>query len=234
MKILVIGFPRSGTSLTHRIFKNHKDVTYMYFETLLLWKHRNKKIENLFKGFKKNENGGEKIIYERTHIWKKREYKYLEYCDWWNEQFKEQAKIVQIIRHPYDSWNSVIKNKYIPRRRQHVIVKMLNKYFQCVSENIRKIDSYPNTFTFKFEHLITEPELILDKLYTHAGLDPTRTGFNERFRGGKTFLYKKNGFVIDKDQRVKNQRDEYWKTMNKNLPELIKLMNEFDGPEYEV
>ena len=33
MKILIISFPRSGTTLTQRIIKSHPDVQNMFFET---------------------------------------------------------------------------------------------------------------------------------------------------------------------------------------------------------
>ena len=36
MKILIIGFPRSGTSLMHRIIKSHPEVKKMFFETNML------------------------------------------------------------------------------------------------------------------------------------------------------------------------------------------------------
>ena len=234
MKILVIGFPRSGTSLTYRIFRRHEDVVRMYYESLLLWRHRNKNINNLFKEFKSKQSCGEKIIYEKPFVGKKKDYTFIDYCNDWNDLYGDDARIIQVVRHPYDSWNSIIQKKYVARRIPQYVCSNLRKYFKCVPQYTQEIMNFPNSFTFKMEHLIESPDEILNKLYTHCDLNPKRSKFNEPIKNGKAFNYKRKGFFIDNDSRVQHQREEFWKIMNKNLPGLLKVMNKIDGPEYEV
>jgi hypothetical protein len=93
---------------------------------------------------------------------------------------------------------------------------------------------YENSFTFKLEHLIADPKIVLENLYTHCGLDPARTKFNEHLKPNKFFNYKKKGFCIDENPKVKNMKDEYWKIMNDKLPNLLEIMNQVDGPSYEL
>ena len=107
MKILVVGFPRSGTTLTYRIFKTHPQVEKMVFEKrLLLNRH-------LMKSFTPGKNCGEKVIYEKRVIGKIgiSTYNIVDYCKDWNKLFKDEARIVQIIRHPLHSLNSLAISK---------------------------------------------------------------------------------------------------------------------------
>lgn len=52
MKILVVGFPRSGTTLTYRIFKTHPQVEEMNFEKYVLLNKSLIKSFNLIEGIK--------------------------------------------------------------------------------------------------------------------------------------------------------------------------------------
>ena len=230
MKILIIGFPRSGTSLTYRIFKDHRDVGKAHFESLLAWKHRDKQLDKL--QFFGEKNVCEKIIYERKYISAKENFTYLDYCNLWNKTFKNQSKIIQILRHPYDSWNSIIIEKYMKRKIEKSICRMLKNYFNSIPTNIEKIDSYPNSLTFKFEHLVEDPEYVLNKIYTHCELDPKRSLFNETIRSKKSFLYKTKDFSIENKLLIP-YRAEFWDIMNRNIDGLLQVMNQFEGPIYE-
>lgn len=233
MKVLIIGFPRSGTSLTYRIFKRHKDIQKMYYESLILWRHWDKNIYNLFPGFGKGQNGGEKIIHEKRFIGKTKDTKFYEYCDLWNKLFKDEAKIIQIVRHPYDQWNSIVKKKYKARRLIDKIPRQLKIYFNYLPETVEKIISQPNSLSIKYEDLTLEPKLTIKKMYEHCGLDPTRTAFQENIRKGKTFWYKSHGHNIDNDNAYKSVRNEYWDLMNRNVHKIISIYNKIEGVEYK-
>ena len=235
MKVLIIAFPRSGTSLTYRIFKRHMDIKNMFYESLILWRHKGKNIKHLFKkGLGDGVNGGEKIIYEKPFIGKTEETRYIDYCDMWNDMFGDEARIIQIVRHPYDQWNSVIRKKYIARRITHTIPNNLRKYFNSVPEYTQRTMEYPNSISIKYEDLTGSPKNCMTRLYKFCGLDPKRTNFNENIKTGKTFWYKDHGHIIDTDKRVIKVRDEYWKIMNKNIHKVLDVYNQIPGPKYEV
>lgn len=234
MKVLIMSFPRSGTSLLHRILKRHHDMTSMYYESLLLWRHRDKNVKTLFPGFADGDNSGEKIIYEHKYIGHKKEYTYLDYCDMWFDKFGDEAKIIQIVRHPYDQWNSVVRRKYIARKTVHTIPTSLNRYFTCVPQFTEQIMKYPNSLSIKYEDLTRNPKDCMTRLYKHCGLDPDRSRFKETITDRKSFFYKTYGHVIDKDKRVRSVRKEYWEKMKENLKGVIKVYNKIPGPKYEV
>ena len=135
MKVLIIAWPRSGTSLTLRIFNKHPDIERGYFETKLLRKFPVKKrLANLYKPFGRGRNCAEKIIYEGPTFGDCTEDTPQMYCERWNQFFGNEAKIIQIIRHPKDVWNSLLLKLYIKKHWEHLIIKRLNQYFDSFGE----------------------------------------------------------------------------------------------------
>ena len=110
MKILVIGFPRSGTTMMQRIIRQHPDVKKVFFETNLMKLIGTEKENLLNKKFPQGKNIGEKVIYEKEVMGKATNDAPtpVDYCKMWNKGFKNEARIIQIIRHPYDVWNSLL------------------------------------------------------------------------------------------------------------------------------
>lgn len=249
MKILIIGFPRSGTSLTFRIFLQHLDIHKHYFETLLLYRHSKEALETEF-GMTKQNNCVSKIIYQKPFIGPgiTQDFSYINYCDLWNERYGEQSKIIQIVRHPYDQWNSIIGYRYQKEnvnykqplyqggkvRDTHKLIINLNRYFSCVPDYTEKIMSYPNSMSFKYEDLVVRPDEMIKMLYEFCKLDPSRTKFKEKVKTEKRFYYKKNGHRIDNEPSLKQYSKDYWKVMNANIHKVLDIYNKIEGPKYEV
>lgn len=243
MKILIMSFPRSGTSLTYRFFIQHKDIKKAFFEPL---RYPEKFLE-VYLDLKKGVNCVEKNIYEKPYIDETKKISYIDYCNLWNERFGNEAKIIQIVRHPYDQWNSLIHYKYQKenmnykqplykgsKREDHKIVENLRRYFSCVSDYTKKIMSYPNSLSIKYEELIDNPEMTIEKLYKFCELDPERVKSRETIMIRERFLYKENGHRIDNEPSLKKYSKEYWEVMNVNIQSVLDVFNLIDGPIYEV
>ena len=157
MKILVVGFPRSGTSLTYRIVKANPDVKDMIFEKWLLRQAKTKK-ELLEKHSFLNFTGGEKVINAKRVIGKigKSNFTIVDYCLQWNDWFGKEAKIVQLVRHPCDSLNSlVLSKKRFPRGP--AFKRVYYEYLHYIPGFANAIFKIPNCLTVKYENLLSNP-----------------------------------------------------------------------------
>jgi len=234
MKILIIGFPRSGTTLIHRIIGSHSEVRKMYFERNMMKRIGTQNERSLNQIFPEGKNLGEKVIYEREIIGKTNSESPtpIKYCKLWNNRFKNEARIIQIIRHPYDVWNSILIKKYIRRDKINAILKMQRKYFEFIPNYFDRISKFKNCFTVKYENLVLEPNIIIPKIYEHCGLNGRYTPI-ERMRAGRVFAYKIKGFRIY-DKRLKKQKNEFMGIMDEKMEECLKVLNQFPGVEYEI
>ena len=233
MKILVIGFPRSGTTLMYRTIGNHPDVDRMYFETNMMKRIGTQKENTLNRVFPKGKNVGEKVIYERDIMGKLNSGAPtpVDYCKMWNKRFKGEARIVQIIRHPYDVWNSLLIKKYIRRNLKHAIIKMQKRYFDYVPGYFDRISKFKNCFTVKYEDLVTNSEVVIPQIYEHFGLD-TKHSRSEHMRSGRVFAYKTKGLRIH-EFRLHKQKNGFMKVVEDNIEDCLEVLNKFPGPEYE-
>lgn len=213
MKILVVGFPRSGTSLTHRIFKNHPEVRRMFFEKFMIRNRSKKELIKLYKEFSPGINCGEKIIYTRRRVKKDGTLTVIEYCQRWNDFFGEEARIIQPIRHPFDSWASMKKNG-VHRKKPEIMERLYNLYFEIVPNYTEIISSFPNCFTFKYENLVMNKDNVVKDLYSFCNLSDFN--FDEKMRERRVFANKELPFY-----------------RHEKLSEALLVFNKFDGPKYE-
>jgi len=218
MNILIIGFPRSGTTLTHRIISKHPQVGVMWFEKWIL-KQANTK-EELFKKYPQFKNiFGEKIIWEKRVTGKigKTKENIIDYALKWNRWFGKEARIIQIVRHPYDSLNSlVISKKRFPRGPNFPLV--YQEYLGNASRFFEGLFSIPNCLTVKYENLIENPEQTIKKYYSHCNIDVNHR-HPEKMKQGRVFNYKEKDFLFEYDKR---------------LHDIIKTLNKFPGVKYEL
>ena len=212
MKILVVGFPRSGTTLTYRIFKTHPQVTNMVFEKrLLLNKH-------LMKSFTPGRICGEKVIYAKRVMGKigKSKYNIVDYCNDWNKTFKKKARIIQIIRYPLDSLNSlVISKKRHPRGPS--APKVYKEYLKYIPQYTLEIAALDNCLTIKYEDLVNNPDEIISKLYKHCNLKVVK--FKEKMKTKRVFNHKDKKFLLNWDDRLRN---------------VVNVFNTLPGIRYEI
>jgi hypothetical protein len=214
MKILVVGFPRSGTSLTYRIFDKHPEIKRMFFETFIIRNRKKKNLINLYKQFAPGVGCGEKIIYTKPVIGKEGSLSAIEYCERWNNYFKSEARIIQPVRHPIDSWNSMLKNS-VHRKKKDFMERLYHLYFKTIPKYTEIINSFPNCFTFKYENLVMNRDDVVRQLYLFCNLSPFK--FNERMKKGRVFSSQKLPFKdIEKMQ------------------EALDIFNQFEGPKYEL
>jgi len=233
MKALIIAFPRSGTSLTFRLLSNHPEIERGFFETKLLRKFPDKRrLLNLYEVFDKERNCVEKIIYEGATFGSGTKHTPQLYCARWNHFFSDEARIIQIIRHPKDVWNSLLLKEFIKRKWTHLIIPRLNMYFDSFGRILNDIDYYNNCLTIKYEDLILNLKPMSQKIYEFCDLSPF--DFEERMKTRKVFLYKEIGMRIDIDSRLKQYREEFNKIFYKRLPGMVELLNKFSGIKYET
>jgi len=223
MRILVIGFGRSGTSLLRRLIQAHPNVQKMYHETGLMgrsnWKGMLRKSGINLKG-----NWGEKIpFYFRRP--KKGGFTgtILDYCKEWNRRFLPEARIIFIVRHPLDVAISAGKRwaKSAPRalRKQVSVLPMM----------IGGAQKLPNVMFVKYEDLLLDTEGSLGRVYKFCKLDPSYAskGLNEdrtRFgTGEKNFLKPQRAFAYKQESKLPKVK----------FKELLKLLNTIEGTNYE-
>lgn len=225
VKILVVGFPRSGTTLTYRVCKKHPQVAGMFNEEHILrsrslpgFRFVNKQyLYNRYPKFKLNY--GEKLIYEKGVLGKRHisNVTVVDYCKQWNKTFGKDSRIIQIVRHPFDSWNSIIRFKYRSRRIEKEIPRMFDQYLKCIPNYTQEISELKTCLTIKYENLVLNFKEITANIYKHCNLDPFN--YSEVVRTGRAFNYKRNGFGLKVDSR---------------LNKVIDVFNRFDGPKYEL
>jgi len=195
MKILVVGFPRSGTSLTCRIFAKHPEVKRMLFEKWALKQGSTKK--ELIKKYPMFKSTcGEKVIWEKRVTGKigKTTESIVDYCLKWNDWFQDEARIVQIIRHPFDSLNSlVISKKRFPRGPSFNTI--YPEYLKYAGLFVSWISDIPNCMTIKYETLVAKPDQTIRKMYKHCSIDPNHK-HPEQMKSKRIFNYKEKDFLF--------------------------------------
>jgi hypothetical protein len=221
MKILIIGFQRSGTTLTRRVIQSHPEVKRIFHEQFLL---RNFKIKVLLAYLRirdidpKRDNWGEKVPFYPSV----KGYPITKYCELWNEHFGKQSRILHVVRHPVDVAFSV-SNKYKNQNFDYA----LGLYQKRMVKYIPKIMVMENTFTFKYEDLLLNPDKVIPRIFWFCGLDKDvdfksnlsiiKNPKYQNINKSRAFAYKKKTFKTDID-----------------LTDVIRIANKIDGPEYKI
>jgi len=169
MKILIVGYQRSGTTLLRRLIGLHPDVVSMIHEKKLLKYGKNKKkvleYANRFsQKCKLDNNWGEKVpFYGDVGI--------LSYCKKWIKIFGDEARIVHIIRHPVDVAISNVKMNRSPARSVKKAIKLYEKVYPKLLEQIEEIDEVRRkTFIISFETLVTNPKEAMTDIFVFCKL----------------------------------------------------------------
>lgn len=217
MKILVVGIGRSGTTLTYRIVMSNPHIRRRnLLETCVLYRYKTpQRLLKVKPYFKEGHLPGvcEKINYTNRTIQKPKlgdlDISIVDYCEMWLDWFKDEARVVHIIRHPLDTifsmfakrgralksftgFPDVDKVKTVPKSVRH---KVLDKYFSISPEYPEAISKLPQTITFKYEDLILKSET-LKNVFEFCNL-PYRE-YPGQLKQTRVFGYKKTGFEINR------------------------------------
>lgn len=211
-RILLVGFPRSGTTFSHKIFKSHPEVGIFQFEKWQLNKCETlSEVEKKHPFFKDQSKAcGGKVIYAKKVIGKihKSTQTIVDYCEKWNNFFGDQSRIVQIVRHPYDSLNSlVLSKKRTPRGP--IFESVYEQYLQYIPDYTLQIAALPNTFTYKYEDLVLNHEETLKKILEHCELDTNYT-YSNRVKTEKALNHQRNKKLLFKyDPRLEDAVEKF-------------------------
>jgi len=202
MQILIVGFQRSGTTLLRRILQTHPDIRQMFHEQFLLRACNNKNELIQFvdsKGINPFiENWGEKAPFYPNV----RGISAIDYCRRWKRYFGQNGRILHIVRHPIDVALSVVK-----KRGKGGVEHPLRLYKSIMRLNISKIQNIKNSFTFKYEDMLLNPDVMIPKIYECCGVD-MNVDFRENLMAlenpkyqnldpSRVFAYKNNPPDID-------------------------------------
>lgn len=220
--ILLVGFQRSGTTLSRRLLQLHPEIKHMLHEQFLLKRYNTAEKMNTYlksKNISNSDTWGEKTPYFPSV----RKIPVVKYCQMWNDIFEKNARIIHIVRHPMDiAFSTVKKFKNI-----NTLDKPINVYKSVIIRAINGINELGNAYTFKYEDLLIDPDRVLKEMYEFCGVNGDidwRSLMskikNERYRSinaGRAFDYK--------NKKIDGNYD---------LKEIIKNVNELvGGIEYE-
>lgn len=221
MKILIIGFQRSGTTLLRRLVTMHPDVRSIMHEYFLLAKHKNEgAVKSLMqsRGIKKDENWGDKTPYYPNI----RRIPVKKYCEHWRQIFGKQARIIHVYRHPYDVAFS-IDHKY----KGQNFIKGISLYRRAIPRALETLDM-PFMLSFKYEELVTNPDKIVPDIYKFCGLK--EIDFRERMK-----LWENKKYQSFDPTRVFAYKGKKIPTIKEPLDDIILDLNDkLGGPRYET
>lgn len=222
MKILLVGFQRSGTTLLRRILQAHPEIHRVFHEAFILIKNktRNQVLQFAQKHGINNptkETWGEKVPYYPGA----KKYNIIRYCERWNKYFGEDSRIIHIVRHPYDIANSVVK-KY---KNITNVNQPLKIYEKIMCRSIPEIDDIKNSIIVKYEDLLLNPQETVFKIYSICGVNPT-VNFEANLKQIKNKKYR----MID-PSRAFAYKDSLFST-DIEVEHIIDMLNKIEGVKY--
>lgn len=223
-KILIIGFQRSGTTFLRRLIQSHPEIKIMLHETTILSKCKTKEEISKKIGFSvDNFNWGEKIPYYRSTRMSA-----INKCDYsvaWSKIFKDDSRIVHIIRHPYDvSWSS-LKTFNLDFRSS------INYYNKNLPKVLKILDDLPNVLNIKYEDLLTNHRVLVPKIFSFCNVESKIDYEKHLFEKNQD---KKSRYASFDESRCFSYRRGPLTEKYNILEKTISLINEIDGPKYEI
>ena len=222
MNILITGMQRTGTTLLRRIVTIHPQVKRIFHETFFLTKCLNpvlmkNRINSMGINFK-NDIWGEKCPYYPNI----RKMKVEQYCETLHNWFPNKFRVIHIVRHPMDvAISNVKKFKYVKS-----IVKPIEMYNAIIPRIVPNLMEMPYVIQIKYEHLLTEPDIVIPKIYKFCNLKP-----NINFRKNLKKLENPRYQEIDSSRSFAYLKSE--QKLKVDFSEVFKIVNRLDGPEYK-
>lgn len=202
-KILVYGMNRSGTTLTGDLIEKAPSVRKVFHEVVLI----NKDLEAIYgsKSIVDNELIQTKGVLTRTRNVAAQEYKVdfdlraetwcnkISYpgptilLDWmnradlyaqrWLDYFGSDARVLHIVRHPFDVYVSARRRNWqgdlgqISNYGALTLDLLCRNWAMALDGVLRVLDASPQAMTFRYEDLVTEPQKMLEKIYRFCGFE---------------------------------------------------------------
>jgi hypothetical protein len=169
MKILVIGFQRSGTTLLRRLINLHPDVQRMIHEKKILRSKQIDKIKNdkpfTFRSctIDTKKHWGEKVAY-----FSKNGSDVLRYVRLWLNTFNNNFRIIHIIRNTED----VIDSNF--RKFGFKEGKVRNQHTTSIKNVSKKLQENSRYMEITFEDLVLHPEEILTNIFKFCKLNHSK------------------------------------------------------------
>jgi len=205
MKILVVGYQRSGTTLLRRLIGIHPDVVGIIHEKRILKSGKTKKdilkfVNKFSDKYNEKNNWGEKVpFYGNASI--------VTYCKKWIDIFGKESRIVHIVRHPLDVAISNVKMTRSPARSVDKAVDLYNKIYPRILENMESDEVFKNKMiVISFETLVQKPKESLTKILkfcnlkadektvqTIASAKKDKLRYFDGINAKRAFSYKKEG-----------------------------------------
>jgi hypothetical protein len=207
-KVLITGFKHSGTTLLHQLIDAHPQVGHIENEKNFITYDKPVEWVLLFASkyvndLKKNM-WGEKIPYGKTI--NDDENKAIEMITKWIEYFKEEARVIHIVRHPLD----VVLSGSLHRR--NYMQGDLDFILRSVPEVINFINPINRCATIVYEDLVSRPSYYLRNIFSFLGLNTDNETIKEvvdapelkfnKINSDRAFSFKKKGIddVVDYDK----------------------------------
>jgi len=227
MKILIVGFQRSGTTLLRHVMRNHPSVQKMFHEKFLL-KYSNGQFKNMLAGLGDPEGiWGEKVPYYSRRIKRGVGLHVEEYCKRWFKKFRAEARVLHIIRHPLDVG---LSNK---RTFGIDFNQAVEQNTRIVPKVVKSLADYDNCLQIKFEELVWMPLSTIQQIYEFCNLEATRKIVRGTINKGNYRLGrskgKKSGIVGDRAFPHIREGISYMK----DITQALDVLNTIEGPEYK-
>jgi len=162
MAILIVGFQRSGTTLTRRIFHYHPEVQQALHEKWVLNKGGNRKVVLGYlkeQGVNPEEPWGEKIPFFGG-----KPAPLISYAKRFQDYFPS-SHIVHVVRHPMDVARSVVK-----RHSAASLIGCLD-FWKGFTPGAARWTLDNGGVVFRYEDLLLHTDEVVQRLFEHCGLN---------------------------------------------------------------
>jgi hypothetical protein len=227
-RILVTGFQRSGTTLLRRLLCQHPDVDYIIHEGRLIQKANSKvALTNMARSIA-HEQGhdidtkrgvwGDKVPFPAGRPGP------VEYYRKWMKMFGRSARVVLIVRHPYDV--AVSSKRTFDQSAEKII-----KAYAAVMPRVMREALRDNVLIIKFEELLASPIPEMKRVLKYCKLNHSDDVVRKMAASGKEELRYFDGIESSRAFAYKAGKVPPCPC---NLFPAIGLLNQVPGPPYEL